>query len=110
MKTNHIVAASLIAFSAGTFAQTSTAPAGQPAVAAASSAMTRGEVKKVDKDSGKITLRHEPLENLGMPAMTMVFRVADPKFLDAVKQGDKVIFVADKVGGQFTVTKIEAVR
>ena len=106
MKFTHIVAAALIAFSAGAFAQTTQAPA----AAEASSSMTKGEVRKVDKDAGKITLRHEALGNLGMPAMTMVFRAADPKFLDAVKEGDQVRFVAEKVNGQCTVTKIEAAK
>jgi Cu/Ag efflux protein CusF len=98
-----------MACSAAAFSQTAT-PATQASGASAASAMTAGEVRKIDKASGKITLRHEALENLGMPAMTMVFRVADPKFLDAVKEGDKVSFVADKVNGQFTVTRLEAAK
>lgn len=106
MKITCCVAAALMAFSAGVFAQTIPAPA----AAEAPSSTTRGEVRKVDKDAGKITIRHEALENLGMPAMTMVFRAADPKFLDAVKEGDKVSFIADKVNGQFTVTNIEAAK
>lgn len=110
MKSNHIIAAALIAFSAGAFAQASSSPVTQVAAAAAATSMTAGEVRKVDKGAGKITIRHEPLENLGMPAMTMVFRAADPKFLDQVKEGDKVSFVADKVNGQFTVTKIEPAK
>jgi Cu(I)/Ag(I) efflux system protein CusF len=110
MKSINLVAAALIALSAGAFAQTTGAPAPQSPADETSSPMTEGEVRKVDKDAAKITLRHEALANLGMPAMTMVFRVADPKFLDTVKQGDKVRFVAEKVGGQFTVTKIEAAK
>jgi Cu/Ag efflux protein CusF len=106
MSANYIVASALVAFCAGAFAQTTAVPATQVAGAAAPSSMTVGEVRKVDKKAGKITIRHEPLENLGMPAMTMVFRAADPKFLDQVKEGDKVSFVADKVNDQFTVTKI----
>jgi Cu/Ag efflux protein CusF len=39
--------------------------------------------------------------------MTMVFRVKDAAMLDAVKQGDKVKFAAENVGGQIVVTKIE---
>lgn len=73
----------------------------------AASAMSEGEVRKVDKDAGKITLKHGQLKNLQMPAMTMVFRVKDPAMLDQVKVGDQVTFVAEKVGGQFTVARIE---
>lgn len=69
--------------------------------------MSDGEVRRVDKDTKKITVRHGPLANLDMPAMTMVFQVADPAMLDQVKTGDKVKFVAEKVGGAFTITKIE---
>jgi Cu/Ag efflux protein CusF len=36
----------------------------------------------------------------------MVFRVKDAAMLDAVKQGDKVKFVAENIGGQFVVTEI----
>jgi Cu/Ag efflux protein CusF len=72
-----------------------------------SGAMADGEVRRVDKDAKKITLRHGPLQNLDMPAMTMVFQVQDPAMLDQVKVGDKVKFQAEKVGGAFTVTKIE---
>ena len=68
--------------------------------------MTAGEVKKVDKESGKITLRHGELKNLGMGAMTMVFRVKDPSMLTQVKAGDKVKFVAERVSGAITVVQL----
>lgn len=72
--------------------------------------MTAGEVKKIDKDAGKITLRHGPLANLDMPAMTMVFRVKDPSMLSQVKVGDKVNFVAENLNGAMTVTKLEPAK
>lgn len=71
-------------------------------------AMTSGEVKKIDKDAGKITIRHGALVNLGMPAMTMVFHVKDPAMLDKVKAGDKIKFIAEKEGGALTVTKLQS--
>ena len=74
---------------------------------AAASAVTAGEIRKVNKEAGKITIRHEELKNLDMPAMTMVFRAKDLAMLDQVKAGDKVNFIADKVGGQYVVTQIE---
>jgi len=70
-------------------------------------AMADGEVRRVDKDAKKITLRHGPLPSLDMPAMTMVFQVKDPAMLDQVKVGDKIKFAAEKLGGAFTITKIE---
>ncbi|MHB8495717.1 MAG: copper-binding protein [Casimicrobiaceae bacterium] len=80
-----------------------------PQVNPTPSAVTEGEVRKIDKDAGKITLRHGPITNLDMPGMTMVFRVSDPAMLDGVKEGAKVRFVADRVGGALTVTAIEHV-
>jgi len=68
--------------------------------------MIKGEVVKVDKPAGKITLKHAPIKNLDMDAMTMVFRVADPAMLDKVKVGDNIEFAADRVNGAITVTKI----
>jgi len=67
-----------------------------------------GEVRKIDKEQGKVTLRHGPISNSEMGGMTMVFRVADPKLLESVKEGDKVKFTADKVNGVITVMSIQA--
>jgi Cu/Ag efflux protein CusF len=69
-----------------------------------------GEVTKIDKAAGKLTLRHGEIKNLDMPPMTMVFRVADPKLLDGVAVGDRVRFAADKVGGSYTVTALVKVN
>ena len=71
---------------------------------------TAGLVKKVDKNAGKATISHEPIENLGMPKMTMVFRVKDTAMLDQLKEGDKINFVADKVNGAFTVMRFEPAK
>lgn len=72
--------------------------------------MVKGEVVKVDKSAGKITLKHGPIKKLDMDSMTMVFRVADPSMLDKVKAGEKIEFEADRVNGAITVTKIGAAR
>ena len=78
-----------------------------PLVPAQAKSMTAGEIRKVDKEQGKLTIRHEPLTNLDMPAMTMVFRVKDPAMLDRVKEGDKVRFVAERVDGSITVVDLQ---
>jgi Cu(I)/Ag(I) efflux system protein CusF len=72
----------------------------------AASAPSEGEVRRIDHDGKKITLRHGPITNLDMPPMTMVFQVADPAMLDAVKPGDKVTFEAEKVGSAYRLTRI----
>jgi Cu/Ag efflux protein CusF len=70
-----------------------------------------GQVTKVDASAGKITIRHGPLKKFDMDdGMTMVFRAADPAMLQAVKAGDKVKFVPERINGQFTVTRIEKAR
>jgi Cu/Ag efflux protein CusF len=78
------------------------APAGQ-----ASTVMTNGVVQKVDAARGNVTLKHEDIINVGMPAMTMGFDVADKKMLQKVKAGDKVRFHVEIVNGAPTVTHIE---
>lgn len=76
----------------------------------AQSQLTEGEVRKVNKDSKKITIRHGPITNLDMPPMTMVFQVKDPGMLEQVKTGDKIRFRAEKVGGAYIVTALEAAK
>lgn len=78
-----------------------------PPPAAQASVMTEGVVRKVDRATGKLTLRHGPIRNLDMPAMTMVFRVAQRQLLDGLNAGDRVRFEADRIEGVYTVTRIE---
>ncbi len=69
-----------------------------------------GEVRKIDQETKKITLRHGPIPNLDMPAMSMVFQVKDAALLDNVKTGDKVRFSAEKIDGTYIVTRIESTK
>lgn len=73
-------------------------------------AMTDGEVRRIDRDTKKITLRHGPIQNLDMPGMTMVFQVKDAAMLDKVNVGDKVRFSAEKIPGGYALTRLEAAR
>ncbi len=75
---------------------------------AVAQAQSDGEIKKVDKAAGKITVKHGPLVNLDMPPMTMVFKVKDPAMLEQVKAGDKVKFTVEKINGAFTITALRA--
>lgn len=79
------------------------------AAAPATAAMTDGLVKKVDKPAGKVTISHGPLPN-GMPAMTMVFRVKEATWLDQMKNGDKIRFMADSVSGTMTIVHFERAK
>jgi Cu/Ag efflux protein CusF len=79
--------------------------------AEAQAATIDGQVTKIDEAAGKITIKHGPIKKLEMDeGMTMVFRVEDPAMLKTVKAGDKIKFDADRVKGQFTVTKIEKAK
>lgn len=71
-----------------------------------SNAMTDGEIRKVDKDSKKITIKHEEIKNLDMPRMTMVFQVKDVAMLEKVKVGDMVKFSVEKSAGAMVITEI----
>ena len=72
--------------------------------------MAEGEVRKVDKDQRKVTVKHGEIKNLEMPGMTMVFQVKDPAMLVNVKAGDKIKFEADKAGGAYIVNQLEVVK
>src|SRR5712672_2160425 len=75
--------------------------------ASAQNVPVSGEVKKIDENAGKITLKHGPIRNLGMDeGMTMAFRVQDPAMLKQVKVGDKVQFEAERAEAGYTVTKL----
>ena len=73
---------------------------------ASKSPLTNGEVRRVDKSTNKITIRHGELKDLNMPPMTMVYQVKDPGLLSQVKAGDKIGFRAEKSGNNYTVTEI----
>jgi len=79
-------------------------------MAGAHAEMSQGEIRNIDKDNGKLTIKHGELKNIGMPGMTMVFRVKDPAMLTQVKVGDQIHFVAEKVGGALTVTALQVAK
>ncbi len=101
------VAVAALLFSSLSFAQTK---GGAAPVSQAASGMVDGEVRKVDKNARRITLKHGEIKQLDMAPMTMMFPVKDPAMLDKVKTGDKVKFKLQTVGGALTVTEIQAVK
>jgi len=78
--------------------------------AAPSTALTEGEVTKVNRETSKITIKHGEIKYLEMPAMTMAFTIKDKRLLNAVKPGDKVQFGVTKEGGKLVVTDIQPQR
>lgn len=67
-----------------------------------------GEVRRIDREQNKITLKHGPIAEMKMPAMTMVFRVKDPKLLEAVKEGQEIRFTVVRDAGAFWLESVEA--
>lgn len=103
--------ASTLSFAAAAQAVAQTAGSGNIVLAQASAGdMTDGEIRKVDKDTKKITIKHGEIKSLDMPGMTMLFQVKDPAMLDMVKPGDKVKFRAEKAGGGIVVTEIQVAK
>jgi Cu(I)/Ag(I) efflux system periplasmic protein CusF len=109
MKSSHIIVAVVLGFAGLSQAQSDAVVLATNHVPSSTS-MADGEVRKVDKEQGKVTLKHGPIANLDMPGMTMVFRVADPRMLEAIKEGDKVKFAAEKVNGAYTVIAMEVAK
>ena len=97
-----LITIALACASMTTIAQTAMAPA-------ASKDMAEAEVRKVDKDAKKVTLKHGPIKSLDMPGMTMVFQVKDMTLLEKLKAGDKIRFSAEQQQGAYVVTGVEAV-
>ena len=108
IKTILILAALISSASTSYAASHTTAPANTGT--AASLPMADAEIRKIDLDNKKITLKHGEIKNLDMPGMTMVFQVKDPAMLDKVKVGDKVRFAAEKAGGAIVLTDIQQAK
>jgi Cu(I)/Ag(I) efflux system periplasmic protein CusF len=72
--------------------------------------IAEGVIRKVDKDAGKLTIKHDAIPGMDMPPMTMVYRVNDAAMLEGFKRGDKVRFTSEKIGGAYTVIAIEKPR
>ena len=91
MKLIHLTAAALIITSGAALADTH---------------ITNGTVTKIDTQWSKVTVDHEELKNLDMPAMKMVFQVAEPEMLDDLSEGQNIRFAVDRVKGKLTITEI----
>ena len=88
-------------------AQTPATPAKQgDARSDPSGEMAQGEIQKIDKDTGRLTIKHGEIKNLGMPGMTMVFATKDKSMADKVKTGDNIRFRAVNENGKFIVIEI----
>jgi len=64
-----------------------------------------GEIRRVDAQAGKVTIKHGAIAALDLPAITLVYRI-DPALLAGLQPGDKVKFTARRVDGQYVVIEI----
>ena len=112
MKISYSIALAACLLAAATLPISASAQSATPEAKTTTQAadMTDGEVKKIDKDAGKITLKHGEIKNLDMPSMTMVFNVKDKSLLDKVQPGDKVKFHAISDNGKLMVTDVLPVK
>lgn len=104
-----LLAAAALVASAAVVPWTSVASAA-PLQLAQARPPVEGEVTRIQKDTGKVTIRHGPIPNLDMPGMQMVFNLNDPSMIDKLKAGSKISFTADRINGAFTVMSIESVK
>lgn len=81
-----------------------------PATAQPAPSLTEGEVRKIDRDAGKITIKHGEIKHMEMPPMTMVFVVKDAALLDKTSVGARVQFMAVSENGRMTVTEIQPAK
>jgi Cu(I)/Ag(I) efflux system protein CusF len=66
-----------------------------------------GVVTSVDRAAGKVTLKHEAIQSLNWPGMTMAFAVKDKAMLDKLAEGKKVEFELTQDGNQYVITSIK---
>ncbi len=92
------------------FAPAAATAATDAAKTKAPAALTAGEVKKVDREAKKLTIKHGPIDNLKMPPMTMVFRVKDAAMLEGLDAGAKIRFRAEEADGGYVVTRLQKAK
>ena len=100
-----LLAAAVLSLSLPLMAQTTTDPSKMGTTATPS--VTDGEIRKIDKENGKITIKHGEIKHMDMPPMSMVFHVKDKAVLDKVKVGEKIVFIALQEAGKMIATDIQ---
>ena len=68
----------------------------------------RGIVRDIRPDTGKLKIEHGPIDRHGMPAMTMMFNLADPAMVEGLSKGDEIEFNVDMGASGFTITEVRS--
>lgn len=107
MKPSLMIAALAAALSTASMAAPALAHPGEEHGPSASAGHGEGIVVAMDSNSGVVTLQHDPIPALNLPAATMEFKVNPATLLDAIKVGDKVCFDLTMTddGGEITAIK-----
>ncbi|MBP0623351.1 copper-binding protein [Cupriavidus consociatus] len=85
---------SFVTWSGVVNAQPAGVSVGQDATVPTNSDLIDGEIRKVDKVAGKLTIKHGAIKSLDMPSMTMIYQVRNEALLENAEAGDKVRFRA----------------
>ena len=56
---------------------------------------TKGEIRRIDLNTNKVTIRHQEIKSLDMPEMSMVFQVDNPAQLQDLSVNEKIEFIAE---------------
>jgi Cu(I)/Ag(I) efflux system periplasmic protein CusF len=72
--------------------------------------LVSGEIRKIDKTTGKLTIKHGPIKSLDMPPMTMAFHAGDKTALEQVAIGDKIEFSVANENGKMTASSIKRIQ
>jgi len=70
----------------------------------------KGEVRRIDIENKKLTIKHEEIKSLDMPPMSMVFYVENADILKGINPGDKVEFIPDQKGAKLFVKQIKQLK
>ncbi|KHK50952.1 hypothetical protein PI87_21980 [Ralstonia sp. A12] len=108
MTLSAVLSLSFVVWSGVAIAQNTSASEGQNTAVPAGSDLIDGEVRKVDKGAGRLTIKHGPIKDLDMPSMTMVYQVEKAALLDNVQAGDNLRFRLKSEGGKFVVTEVQS--
>jgi Cu(I)/Ag(I) efflux system periplasmic protein CusF len=68
-----------------------------------------GEIRRVDPQNQRLTIKHGEIKSLDMPPMTMVFHVKDAAILQGLQAQDRIEFQASAEGTKYIVTQIRKV-
>ena len=74
---------------------------------AAQAQWANGEIRRIDAQNLRLTIKHGEIKALDMPPMTMVFYVKDPVLLQGLAVQDTIEFQASLEGTKYYLTEVK---